>query len=326
MIVEVPVDDSPCLLLIASSRPESTPAFEYAVALAKACDAPLCIIAFDHMKVPGILGMSSAKMLSDHADIPPYPQHRWLESQVEHERHQGLDITVHRLWASDTFDDIHTYLSRFNPSLLIKDMHHEPSLKRFFSTPLDWQLLRRCRCPIQFVAGSSSPLPRKILAAVNLYRPSDLDLQLNDTLLISASRLALQCLASLHAVYVYDWSAIYAAGAAVFGTQPVEEGFQEALSEAHEEAFERLCTRHGIESGHRHFLTAPPRATLEAFARKNEFDLLVMGALPHDQERIMGDTAEALLFHAPCSVLVVKAGTLKNGSWFNGFSDQGRSH
>jgi universal stress protein E len=55
-------------------------------------------------------------------------------------------------------------------------------------------------------------------------------------------------------------------------------------------------------------MTGTPISTINGFARQNEFDLLVVGTLPrHNLTRIMGNTAEVLLGHAPCSVLIVKA-------------------
>jgi len=312
MMFEVSVKDSPCLLLIASSRQARTPAFERAVALSKASGAALRIVAFDHARVLEVMGLFTPGALSSLRDSHLQVHRRWLEAQVREERSRGLEVTLEPMWSGNVFDGLRDCVSAIAPGMLIKDIHHELSMGRLFSTPLDWHLMRECRCPIQFVTGSSSPLPRKILAAVNLYRANDAELRLNDRLLNAASRLAAQCLAQLHVVYVYDWSAIYASGAKTFGAQPVESGFQEALSDAHEEAFALLCTHHGIVGSHRHFLTGTPRPTLEAFARQNDFDVLVMGTLPvHGLEKVMGDTAENLLVHAPCSVLVVKAGTLR---------------
>lgn len=304
--------DSPCLLLIASPRQERTPAFERAIALAKASGAGLRIVAVDYVNTLEIMRFFNPDVLSTLRDGYLHAHRRWLEAQIEQERDAGLDVCMQLMWSGDAYHDLHDYVRAIAPVMVIKDIHHEPSLKRLFSTPLDWHLLRQCVCPIQFVTGSTHPLPRKILAAVNLYRSNDAELRLNDTLLNTASRLAQQCQATLHVVYVYDWAAIYASGASAFGAQPVESGFQEALSDAHEEAFALLCTQHGIAGNHQHFLTGTPRTTLEAFARQNDIDLLVMGTLPiHGVQKVMGDTAENLLMHAPCSVLVIKAGTLR---------------
>jgi universal stress protein E len=312
MMSEVSVTDSPCLLLIASSKQERTPAFERAVALAKASGARLRIVAMDHVKLLEVLGLFNPGALASLRDDHLHAHRRWLESQVEEERGQGLDVSVQLLWTGHVFDEIQHYVRTLRPSMLIKDIHHEPSVQRLFSTPLDWDLLRHCPCPIQFVTDSRHPLPLKVLAAVNLYRSRDADLRLNDQILSAASYLAAQCHASLHVLYVYDWAAIYVSGTTRLGAMPIESGFHEALSDAHEESFSLLCAHHGILDRRRHFLTGTPQTTLEAFAKGNHFDVLVMGTLPRQgQERVMGDTAEMVLAHAPCSVLVVKGLALK---------------
>ncbi|WP_160170535.1 universal stress protein [Pseudomonas syringae] len=303
--------DSASLLLIASSRHERTPAFERAIALTKACGARLRIVALDHVKQLEVMGVFNPASLAMLRDGHLQAHQRWLDAQVEQERSKGLDVSVHALWTDHVFDEIQHHVRTLRPIMLIKDVHHEPSLQRLFSTPLDWRLLRHCACPVQLVTRSTHPLPVKMLAAVNLYRSHDADLRLNDQILSAATRLAAQCHAILHVVYVYNWAAIYASGTTLSGSMPVEFGFQEALSDAHEESFSLLCAKHGIEQQRRHFMTGTPQPTLEAFARQHDVDLLVMGTLPrHGLERVMGDTAETALTHAPCSVLVIKFDTV----------------
>ncbi|UZJ59461.1 universal stress protein [Pseudomonas sp. KU26590] len=303
--------DTPCLLLIASSKPERTPAFERAVAMARGSGARLRIVALDHVKLLEIMGLFNPEALTNLRDSHLQPLRRWLESQVQKERDKGLDVDLRVLWTGHVFEEIQHCIKNVRPSMLIKDVHHEPSLQRLFSTPLDWELLRHCACPVQLVTRSTHPLPVKMLAAVNLYRSRDADLRLNDQILKVATQLAAQCGAVLHVVYVYDRAAIYASGTTIMGAMPVEPGFQEALSDAHEESFSLLCAQHGIAQRRRHFMTGAPQPTIEAFARLNDFDLLVMGTMPRPGlERVMGDTAEVMLTHAPCSVLVVKADSL----------------
>lgn len=308
---EVYVKDSPCLLLIASSKQERTPAFERAVALARTSGARLLIAALDHVKLLEIMGLFNPEALAKLRDAHLQVHQHWLESQVQEERSKGLDVDLQRWGTGDVFEDIQHCVRSVRPVMLIKDVHHEASLQRLFSTPLDWELLRHCACPVQLVIRSTHPLPVKMLAAVNLYRSNDADLRLNHQILNVATQLALQCHAVLHVLYVYDWAAIYASGMTMMGAMPVEPGFQEALSDAHEESFASLCAQHGIMERRRHFMTGTPQPTIEAFARLNDFDLLVMGTMPrHGLEQVMGNTAEVVLTHAPCSVLVVRAGSL----------------
>lgn len=302
------MNESPPILLIASSNIQRTAAFERAVAIAKASHAELRILAVDFIRSLEILGLFDHDTLATLRDLYLESHRRWLEDQVESERAQGLDCSMHVLWADYPIDEICEYVKTLRPSMLIKDVHHEARFRRVFATPLDWHLLRECGCPVLLVTEARHALPRKVLAAVNLYRSRDADLRLNDEIIASARNLSDQWGAELHVLYSYDWSAIYALSFTVVGTMPIETGFAQALGDAHEEAFAVLCDRFVIDEKCRHFLTGAPQSTISAFARENDFDMLVMGSLPrHHLEKIVGNTAELLLTHAPCSVLIVKA-------------------
>jgi len=301
------MNESPPILLIASSKMQRTPAFERAVVLAKACGAELRILAVDFIRSLEVLGLFDHDTLTTLRESYLEHHRRWLEQQVRFERDQGLDCSVHVLWSERFLEEICEYVKTVQPSMLIKDVHHEPGFKRVFSTPLDWHLLRDCTCPVQFVTQTRHALPRKVLAAVNLYRTRDADLRLNDKIIAVARELAGQWGAKVHVLYAYDWSEIYASGFTMLGAMPIETGFAEALGDAHEEAFTSLCDRHAINAHGRHFLTGVPQPTISAFARDNDVDLLVMGTLPRQNlEKVVGNTAELLLAHAPCSVLIVK--------------------
>lgn len=300
---------SPGFLLIASSNMQRTPAFERAVALARACDAALRILALDYFRALEIMGVFDRSALVALRDSYLESHCRWLEEQAAQERARGLDCSVEVLWTDDDFEAISTHVQMARPMMLIKDVHHEPLFARLFSTPLDWLLLRDCTCPVQFVTDARHPLPGKVLAAVNLYRYQEADLQLNDTLVAMAARLARQCGASVHVLYSYDWSEFYARNITMLGALPIETGFHEALGEAHEQAFSALCDRHAIAHDCRHFLTGTPLQTISEFAREQDIDLLVMGTLPGTRlEKVIGNTAESLLIHSPSSVLVIKPG------------------
>jgi universal stress protein E len=295
------------ILLIASSKMQRTAAYERAVAIAKACNAELKILAVDFFRSLEFLGLLDNDTLNILRDSYLQNHHRWLEEQVEYERAHGLSCSTQVLWSGSIADEILEHVRSFQPSMLIKDVHQEIGFKRIFSTPLDWHLLRECGCAIQLVTPGQHPLPLKVLATVNLYRVKDADLRLNDQIVAAALELGHQWAAEVHVLYCYDWSAIYASGFTMMGPMPIETGFTEALHDAHEEAFNSLCDRYALTEQCRHFLTGVPQPTITAFAGDNEFDLVVMGTLPRQNlERIVGDTSEMLLAHAPCSVLIIK--------------------
>jgi len=302
------MSDSAPLLLIASSALQRTCAFERAVDLAQAGGVGLRILALDHIRMLELFGLLSPGLLSTLREDHLQTHRRWLEQEAAQERKRGLECSVQVFWSGHVYEDISACVAATQPAMLIKDVHQESALKNVFTTPLDWHLLRDCPCPVQFVTASRNPLPRKILAAVNLYRTRDADLNVNDEILHAATQLGKQSGASVHVLYSYDWPRIYASGITMMGSMPIETGFQEALADAHEEAFSMLCDRHGIDNRHRHFLTGTPQPMIERFARQNGFDVLVIGVLPtYHRLHFIGSTARALLGLSPCSVLIVKA-------------------
>jgi universal stress protein E len=58
-------------------------------------------------------------------------------------------------------------------ALIVKDAEDVPALKRVFFTPLDWQLLRDCPVPVHLVTDARHPLPRKVLAIVDVLRSEE---------------------------------------------------------------------------------------------------------------------------------------------------------
>jgi universal stress protein E len=92
------------------------------------------------------------------------------------------------------------------------------------------------------------------------------------------------------------------------GAMPIEADFVDALGDAHLEAFVALAKHYGIAKENAYYLTGTPLPAIKKFAVDNSVDVLVMGTRPHHNlDLVLGDTAENILQHAPCSVLVVKA-------------------
>lgn len=77
-------------LLIASSKPARTPAFERAVALARASGARLRIVALDHVKLLEVMGLFDPRALAKLRDAHLQSYQGWLDSQVEEERSRAL--------------------------------------------------------------------------------------------------------------------------------------------------------------------------------------------------------------------------------------------
>jgi nucleotide-binding universal stress UspA family protein len=68
-----------------------------------------------------------------------------------------------------------------------------------------------------------------------------------------------------------------------------------------------LAETYGVKL-HAHVVPGHPFPSVVEFVRKNGYDLLVVGFMGHSAlyNRLIGSTADRLVEHAPCTVMVVK--------------------
>ena len=94
---------------------------------------------------------------------------------------------------------------------------------------------------------------------------------------------------------------------------PSVSGVEEAHADE-ESAFDNvvasakdLAETYGVKL-HAHVVPGHPFPSVVEFVRKNGYDLLVVGFMGHSAlyNRLIGSTAERLVEHAPCTVMVVK--------------------
>ncbi|MEK1834967.1 MAG: universal stress protein, partial [Pseudomonas sp.] len=197
------------LLLIINPLLRHSPAINHGAALAKASGASLHIAglipSLDILSLleEGDRKMARATYLQEHRD--------WLDEQAEKMRGRGIEVTTEVAWADNMRQDILDHVTQMQPDLLIKQVQHEPVLKRAFFTPLDWRLLRHCPVPVYLVGSECHALPQKVVAAVDVSDTEPSNSELNDRIILQASGLALQCNAELHMLYACDISAAFLA-------------------------------------------------------------------------------------------------------------------
>jgi universal stress protein E len=290
------------LLLIINPAQRHSPAIHHAAALAKASGASLHIAALvpslDILSLleEGVREKARQSYLQDHTD--------WLKDQAEKMRGRGIEVTTEVAWADDMQQAILDHVSEMQPNLLIKQVQHEPALKRAFFTPLDWHLLRHCPIPMYLVGASGHALPRKVVAAVDSSDTESSNSELNDRIIQQANSLALQCNAELHLLYACDISAAYLGDMGGGGLTLAD--LTRELRRELEKSFLRLAGRFGVPSDRRHFVMGSPVSALSEFADEQQMDVIVMGRVQsHGLEKLLGSTTEHILYQVPCSVLAV---------------------
>lgn len=290
------------LMLIASSSLDRTPAFDRAAALAKAKDATLHIVAFDFVEGLATAGMVHEKALWQMREAYLQRHRDWLEEQAVTLRQTGVSVTVEAAWARLPLDEIMVHIRELNPSLVIKDLAHESWLTRALFTSLDLRLLHECAVPLHLVSRVVHAMPRKVLVAVDAFRLEDQFEDFNATIILAAEKLAAQCDAQLHLLYVHDFSSVLAGqGEIAFGLSTTE-----SVYDAQEAAFDALADRFGVPRERRHFLTGTPARKIVAFAESQAIDVIVMGTVHRDHlTNLLGRTTEHVAYHMPCSLLAI---------------------
>jgi len=289
------------LLLIINPLLRQSPALNHAAAVAKASGASLHIAALipslDILSLleEGDRKVARANYLQEHRD--------WLKEQAEKMQGRGIEVTTEVAWADNMRQDILDHVTEMHPDLLIKQVQHEPVLKRAFFTPLDWRLLRHCPVPVYLVGAESHALPQKVVAAVDVGDTEPSNSELNDRIILQASALALQCNAELHLLFACDIPAAFLAD--LGGGLTLSELTRELRKDL-ETSFLKLAARFGVPAECRHFITGHPVSALSEFAHEHQIDVIVMGRTQYGSlEKLLGSTTEHILYQVPCSVLAV---------------------
>jgi universal stress protein E len=230
----------------------------------------------------------------------------WLEQQVRFQRRAGLAVSCEVVWAKPNLAHVLAYVNDFHADLVIKDVQHVSALDRTFHQPLDWLLLRDCPACLHLVTDARHPKPLKVLAAIDLSHLEELTYGLNERVLELASTLAHVCDAHLHLLNVSNWSVVGDTPTSV-PTQSLDSSLGEAVNDAQVEAFDVLAERYGVEQERQHVLTGIPHKVISLFARRNAFDVVVLGTVYRDKlDRLIGSTAESVLNRTSCSLMIVK--------------------
>ena len=288
------------LFVVLGPQMRHTPALQRAAALAQSNGALLDINVFvDDVDTFGLMGDNDERdrLLDDNR--------QWLLDETEQLRNDGLDVSTDLLLTRDLPGSILQQVERLGCDLMVKDVQHEPVLKRLLVTPLDWQLLKESPIAMHLVSEIRCPLPRQIAAAVDLASlgaGEHLDRQVIET----AHALAMQCNAEMHLLHVCDAARTHLAD---FGAGTVTmPGFDTSVSKAQRTAFNHLGDHHAVPMERRHFLEGPATRAIAHYVTHSRTDVIVMGAHHHDAMRtFIGGTTAHVVEHPLCNVLAIKA-------------------
>lgn len=222
---------------------------------------------------------------------------------------RGLDVTEHANADYPPHEAVIRRAQRIGADLVIAGTRPHGFTQRLLLRNTDWELIRRCPCPLLLVKSTRSYGGSVVLAAVDPFhthaKPADLDVRLLDL----GKSVAQSFKGALHVFHAYaplvEMVPLPAAMAIPALVSPEAEQEHVKLVAAE---VGRLAASVGVPPRARHLHMGITASELCNAARSTRASLVVMGAVSRSTLRriFIGSTAESALDKLTCDVLVVK--------------------
>jgi len=177
----------------------------------------------------------------------------------------------------------------------------------------DWNLIRSCPAPLWLVKPHPISDRPRIIAAVDPLHERDKPAELDHRIVDAAVRLCSAVDGELHLVHAYEIApalAVSGDSMAMPIAMPLRE-LAESLKKQHSDAVAALADRHSVEPDRVHVLEGRTRQVLVRLTEQTNAEVVVLGAVSRSGLRrfFLGSTAEQVLDHLPCDMLIVKPAT-----------------
>lgn len=225
---------------------------------------------------------------------------------------KGLDIRTSILRDRPAADAIIAKALAENPVMVVKGTTYHSAAERATFAYNDWDLIRELEFDLWLVKSEAWNTQPVIIAAVDPTHPKDSDTGLTGKVVTTARHIADKCSGNLLLLHTYE--RLSEVGTyAIYNFKPVEipvEELEKRMLERSDQLLHELAADNGLSADAVHLLPGRTRDLLPAFAREQKADLVIMGAVARSghKRRVLGSTAEQVLDHLPCDVLVVRPG------------------
>jgi universal stress protein E len=283
-----------------------------AARIAKLYDADLKLVLSD----PTVSYLRSSFMISvdskQIANTVRQAQEEEIERLVAAIANFGLNVSTSIVQERPASDAIVAMALDCEPLLVVKGtVYHSPAERATFAFN-DWQLIRKLDFPLWLVKPNHWDNHPTIVAAVDPMHLHDKKGDLTEAIVNIAKSLAEKCDGKLLLLHTYE-RLEEVSSFAKFEFKPMKipvRELEKKMRDDHRRHLDGLAAKNDIDPGAVHMLPGRTREILPAFARTQGADVVVMGAVARTGlvPRIIGSTAEHVLDHVPCDILVVRGG------------------
>ena len=220
-------------------------------------------------------------------------------------------VAVEVLWNADAVGGIIAAAKDFGADLLVATAKKHAKLSRKLFCHTDWELMRRSSVPILFARETAFRPYKTVLAAVDPMHSHDKPAALDDLLVANGRTLATAFTGELHLGHIYPRIGLIA----MAEYTPPPELFQ-SWEREHRAEVAKFADKHGISADHVRIMADDPERGIPELAEALKADLVVLGSVSRSnfQRWMIGHTAESVLDHLDCDVLVVRAPALATES------------
>lgn len=296
-------------ILVAISDPaaKSSPAIDKAVALAGKLGADVTL--FHSVYSPYVAGEQF---------YSPDALQRDIEGAVNLRKSQlsrlaaglaksGVEVRVRVRWDYPVYESIVREAMREGVDLVVAESHRHTRAARVILSNTDWQLMRLCPCPVLFVKTARSYDRARVLAAVDPLHAHDKPAALDRDLLDTGRDLAALFNGRLHAVHAYMIATPFTSGV-MMEPVPLPVNVAEQHAASVRKSFEKLTAPYELGKRNLHLRIGGAADEVPAVAEEIDAGLLVMGVVSRSglKRLFIGSTAERVIDHVKCDVLVLK--------------------
>lgn len=237
-----------------------------------------------------------------------------LEKLAQPLRNTGLTVATDCAVGTTLVEGLMRKIGDCHPDLIVKDTHHHNLLRRTLITNTDWQLLRSCAAPVLLAKPKPWAKPAQVLACLDPGHQADQSAMLEQEILAWAGAISTGLGGALHALHVFFPDVLATDSTSTLGGMSSLDGTLiqqsvEAERRAQLASITALVKSAGISPDHIHLLMGSATELLPAEAANLHTDIIVMGAVSRSAIKrvLIGSTAERVLDHLTCDVLVVKS-------------------
>jgi universal stress protein E len=237
-------------------------------------------------------------------------QQKIVDGMAESVAGAGITVSTTVVDERPASDAIIARALEINPAFVVKGTAYHSPAERATFTYTDWRLIRKLDFPLWLVKATDWPQQPVIIAAVDPANPDKQTAQLCQAIMTAAKAVAAVGNGDLKLLHSYE-RLVEIGRHAMFAFKPVKlpiEELEENLRLLHREKLDELAHEYDMPDDAVHQLPGKTQEILPMFARAQGADLVVMGALARSalKRRVVGSTAEKVLDHLPCDILLVR--------------------